>query len=206
MAAIGYTLNLNDADRYMESDHEKAISAALNALRTGNIPPETATGPHTTAHKGTNRQNTADEGARTTDQEMQQLAESATEGPWEAEDCEGEFFVGADDALTQWEETSDGFRIGTPASSWKSTNRIYEHDLDTWDAGEDKDDDQRRADAEFIAACREWVPGALRWLEAVRELQAKIARHAQQDREEGRPAAALLTQIANDLNRALEGK
>lgn len=36
--------------------------AALDALETGNILPDTATVPHTTAHKGTNQQKTAEEG------------------------------------------------------------------------------------------------------------------------------------------------
>lgn len=138
----------------------------------------------------------------TTDQEMQQLADNATDGPWEAEDCEGELFVGAGDTLTQWKKGEDGLRIGIPASSWKSTNRIYEHDLETWDEGHSKTDDQRRADARFIAACREWVPGAVRRLEAVREL----ANNLQSWIDEGRGDQSISRQAMRDaILEALDG-
>lgn len=114
----------------------------------------------------------------TTDQEMQQLADQATDGPWEA-----------------FEDNN-----GYPYNEWLVCADNGDQQIIDWGNGSTK------ADAQFIAACREWVPDALKRLEAVRELQNKIARHAQQDWEEGRPAAALLTQIANDLNQALEGK
>lgn len=109
--------------------------------------------------------------------QLEQMQAKATQGPWEAEDCEGQLSVRAGTALTQWDEhtASDGtpYRIGTPARSYKSTDLIIEHDLDTWDEGEDLDDDQRRADAEWIAAIHNAAPELIAEL---REARATIAR------------------------------
>ena len=95
---------------------------------------------------------------------MEARAKAATEGPWDYSDCEGELSVDAGSSRTRW---NNG--IGRPPSSWKSTDRILEHELETWDIGEEPDDDQRRADAEFIAHARTDVPalvGTLRRLNA----------------------------------------
>ncbi|NKS29270.1 hypothetical protein GS534_00830 [Rhodococcus hoagii] len=94
--------------------------------------------------------------------QLEQLRAKATPGPWEAEDCEGDLSVRAGTALTQWTEHADAdgmpYRIGTPASSYKSTDLILEHNLETWDEGEDPCDDQRRADADWIAAIHNAAP------------------------------------------------
>ncbi|MSS84508.1 hypothetical protein FYJ24_06965 [Actinomycetaceae bacterium WB03_NA08] len=75
----------------------------------------------------------------TTDQEMRQLADSATEGPWEANqnDLTGEWKVEYDQEQ-QWLIAEVG------GGDWNAKN-----------------------DAEFIAACRDWVPEALKRLEAI---------------------------------------
>jgi len=102
---------------------------------------------------------------------IQARADAATEGPWDDEDCEGELSVRAGTAITQWKTLPSGTRMGTPASSWKSSDLIAEWDLDTWDWGEDPNDDQRRQDAEFIAAARTDVPAL------VAALRAALALH-----------------------------
>ncbi|QOV97180.1 hypothetical protein [Rhodococcus pyridinivorans] len=97
--------------------------------------------------------------------ELRELLAKATPEPWQVDDCEGELRIGAGDAVTKWEDrtTEDGrsYRIGTPPRSWKATDLIYEHDLDTWDEGEDQDDDQRRTDAELIVAAVNALPALL---------------------------------------------
>ncbi|MCD2096566.1 hypothetical protein [Rhodococcus rhodochrous] len=102
--------------------------------------------------------------------ELRELLAKATPEPWQVDDCEGELRIGAGDAVTKWEDrtTEDGrsYRIGTPPRSWKATDLIYEHDLDTWDEGEDQDDDQRRADAELIVAAVNALPALLDALDA----------------------------------------
>lgn len=108
---------------------------------------------------------------------LEQLRAKATTGPWEAEDCEGDLSLRAGTALTQWAEhtAADGtpYRIGKSPSSYKSTDVIFEHDLDTWDEGEDSDDDQRRADADWIAAIHNAAPELIAEL---REARATIER------------------------------
>lgn len=100
---------------------------------------------------------------------LRELLAKGTPGPWQADDCEGELRVGAGDAVTAWQERTDeegrSYRVGTPPWTWKSTNLIYEHDLETWDEGEDQDDDQRRADAELIVAAVNVLPALLDALE-----------------------------------------
>ncbi|ORL01804.1 hypothetical protein A6F55_19115 [Prescottella equi] len=109
---------------------------------------------------------------------LEQLYTAATPGPWEAEDCEGELSVRAGTALTQWTEhaAADGtpYRLGTPARSWKSTDLILEHDLDTWDEGEDEDDDQRRADADWIAAIHNAAPALIAELREARAARSPV--------------------------------
>ena len=111
--------------------------------------------------------------------ELRELLAKGTPGPWQADDCEGELRVGAGDAVTAWQERTDeegrSYRVGTPPWTWKSTNLIYEHDLETWDEGEDQDDDQRRIDAELIVAARNALPALLDALDDA-ELRAENER------------------------------
>ncbi|KHJ74667.1 hypothetical protein [Rhodococcus sp. Chr-9] len=108
---------------------------------------------------------------------LRELLAKGTPGPWQADDCEGELRVGAGDAVTAWQERTDeegrSYRVGTPPWTWKSTNLIYEHDLETWDEGEDQDDDQRRIDAELIVAARNALPALL---DALDDAECEIER------------------------------
>ncbi|KAM9867066.1 hypothetical protein ACIFOC_00388 [Leucobacter aridicollis] len=102
---------------------------------------------------------------------LQAAAEAATPGPWEAEvdDGEGTTEVNAGSALTTWTEYEDGLRIGSPARSWRTTDRIVERD-DLYD----EDFEQAAADAEFIAAANPAV--ILEWAAEYRAALSRIAR------------------------------
>lgn len=78
-------------------------------------------------------------------------AERATAGTWDFSDCEGEIRINAGSARTSWKTLSDGTRVGTPATSYRSSDRIAEDDLDSWDRGESSHDDQRRDDFAYSA-------------------------------------------------------
>lgn len=99
--------------------------------------------------------------------ELRQLAEVATPGPWDAEcnDGEGEVQVNAGTARTEWHEGG----WGTPARSWRTTDRILDRD-DLWD----DEFEQVANDAEFIAAANPATILAL--LDEVESLRARAER------------------------------
>lgn len=102
---------------------------------------------------------------------LEELAKAATPGPWEAEvdGSEGTTEINAGSALTTWTEYEDGLRIGSPARSWHTTDRIVERD-DLYD----DDFEQAAADAEFIAAANPTV--ILDWTATHRAALSRIAR------------------------------
>ena len=109
-------------------------------------------------------------------EQLDKLRAEGTPGPWEAELCEGELTVSAETALTAWTE-HDGFRMGAPASSYRSTDRIYEHELETWDA-DSPDDERRVADADLIVAAVNALPQHTAALRAVLDLAEELERDA----------------------------
>lgn len=74
-------------------------------------------------------------------------AEKATPGPWDAEVGE-DIEVNAGSARTVWDETG---RIGRPARSWRTTDRILEVS-DAEEQLEEAEYEQIAANAEFIVA------------------------------------------------------
>lgn len=83
----------------------------------------------------------------TTDQEMRELADAATQGPW--------------DAYRPYE----AYRIYELCSTTEQGLNETLAEVSGYNAS---------ADAEFIAACRQWVPDAIRRIEAVREIHQPI--------------------------------
>lgn len=87
----------------------------------------------------------------TSDQEMQELAEQATEGPWASQGYDdeehGTWFTGGGEGMKEHAIgfTSDSILFGMSA-------------------------EQSEKDAAFIAASREWVPETLNRLDQIREL------------------------------------
>lgn len=92
----------------------------------------------------------------------------ATPGPWFLNDCEGEIIVLPESDLTMVTRGEDGTITswGLP-TSWRPERRILEVDLDTWDEGEDEQDDHVRHNAEFIAAAPTDVARLVGAVEAV---------------------------------------
>ena len=140
---------------------------------------------------------------------IRERAQAATEGPWDAEDCEGELEVLAGSARTTWTTTESGYRVGTPAASYRATDLIAEWDLDTWDEGEDEDDDQRRANAEFIAAARTDVEALCDEVERLRALvdssvtEAAVREQVAREIEAGAVAAPVHVDDSNSTVRLL---
>lgn len=99
------------------------------------------------------------------------LHAASSPGPWEAELCEGELTVSAGTARTEWTQHEWG-KLGVPAFSYRSTDRIYEHTLETWDAIE-PDDQQREADADLIVAAVNALPQLTSALRAVLALHQR---------------------------------
>ena len=93
---------------------------------------------------------------------------AATEGPWFLSDCEGEVIILPEADLTSAWRNADGVSdsYGLP-TSYRPERRILEVELDSWDEGEDEQDDQVRSNAAFIAAARTDIPRLLAALDAV---------------------------------------
>jgi hypothetical protein len=85
-------------------------------------------------------------------EQMKARLEAATEGPWFLNDCEGELIVLPEADLIRVERGANGEieSWGLP-SFYPPERRILEVELDSWDEGEDEQDDQIRANAELIA-------------------------------------------------------
>jgi hypothetical protein len=91
--------------------------------------------------------------------EYRALSEQIAADPWLLSDCEGWLKIWRVSALknvTRDENGEiDGFR---EPSSYRVVDLIVEDELDSWDPGEDADDDQRRADIGSMFTAREALP------------------------------------------------
>lgn len=87
--------------------------------------------------------------------------------PWFLADCEGDMSIWRESALTHISRDEDGDVEGyrTPAS-YKRNDLIASWDLDTWDEGEDADDDERRRMAELIVEAVNALPRLIAVAEA----------------------------------------
>lgn len=104
--------------------------------------------------------------------EVEALVAALPDSPWFLADCEGDLQLWLENALLNVDRNEDGEITGyrLPAS-YLSVALIAEWDLNTWDPGEDVDDDQRRAYGRFMAAARTAVPELLA---DVKRLQAEL--------------------------------
>lgn len=100
-------------------------------------------------------------------------ANAATEGPWQAEIGE-DIEVNAGTARTVWNEKGD---VGTPARSWRSSDRILEVSDAEWELPED-DYAVIAANAEFIAHAREDIPALVAEIRALRSRLSPPTREA----------------------------
>lgn len=106
--------------------------------------------------------------------EIRERAEAAQRDPFFVSDCEGALEVWRESALTWVSRDADGGIIGYSfPSSYRATDQVLEIDLDTWDPGEDVDDDQRRADIKGLVRARQTdVPWLLAEVDRLRALLA----------------------------------
>lgn len=82
---------------------------------------------------------------------LEEARKAATPGPWQVDDDGEELRVAAGTARVEWKDY-DGFRLGTPPSSYRSTDLIHEHDIGEWSGETEEDVEQRQADAALIVA------------------------------------------------------
>lgn len=99
---------------------------------------------------------------------LQHLLASVGDLPWFLSDCEGDMAIWRESALTHVSRECTGEIVGysTP-SSYKRNDLIASWDLDTWDEGEDEDDDERRRMAELIVEAVNALPLLIAAAEAV---------------------------------------
>lgn len=100
--------------------------------------------------------------------ELEATARAASQGFWEAEQSDETIELNKGTALTKW---NDDKTVGTPAWTWRSTDRLMEIDIE--DLEEDEIDDIA-ANVDHIAAARPEVVLAL--IERVRAAEAAAAR------------------------------
>lgn len=88
--------------------------------------------------------------------EIQARAEAAATDPFFVSDCEGDLSVWREAALTHVRRDDQGeIEMYSTPSSYRVIDHVIEIGLDTWDEGEDKTDDQRRADIKGLVLARD---------------------------------------------------
>lgn len=101
---------------------------------------------------------------------MLEQAEAATPGPWIVSDCEGELQVWPESLCEVAEDRQGDRYVSRTPRSWPTEALIVEHDLETWDEGEDSQEDTIRATARHIAAWHPQVAITMAtWLTALAE-------------------------------------
>ncbi|MEU6709924.1 hypothetical protein ABZ897_00480 [Nonomuraea sp. NPDC046802] len=107
---------------------------------------------------------------------LKHLLASVGDLPWFLADCEGDMQIWRESALQRVSRECSGEIIGysTP-SSYKRNDLVAGWDLDTWDEGEDEDDDERRRMAELIVESVNLLPHLLTALETAQADQAESA-------------------------------
>ncbi|MFH8295071.1 hypothetical protein [Streptomyces sp. NPDC018059] len=105
------------------------------------------------------------------EQEIRERLEEASAGPWFVSDCEGRLQVWREAALEHVVRDASGTITGysTP-SSWKPGDLLHEADLETWDEGEDPEEDLERANARLMGH----APQDLEYLLGERDLLRRL--------------------------------
>lgn len=105
------------------------------------------------------------------EQEIRERLEEASAGPWFVSDCEGRLQVWREAALEHVVRNAAGTITGysTPAF-WNSGDLLHEADLETWDEGEDDEDDLERANARLMGH----APQDLEYLLGERDLLRRL--------------------------------
>lgn len=88
--------------------------------------------------------------------EIQARAEAAAADPFFVSDCEGDLSVWRESALIRVRRDDQGeIDMYSTPSSYRVIDHVIEIELDTWDEGEDKTDDQRRDDIKDLVTARD---------------------------------------------------
>lgn len=105
---------------------------------------------------------------------LKDLLASVGPAPWFLSDCEGDLQIWRESALQRVSRACSGEIVGysTP-SSYKRNDLVASWDLDTWDEGEDEDDDERRRMAELIVEAVNALPHLIAAAEAAQADQAE---------------------------------
>ena len=86
---------------------------------------------------------------------IREQADAATEGPWFLSDCEGEIDIVPEKDLVDVTRDEEGRITGWNLPSvFRPERRVLACRVDSWDEGEDTQDDQIRANARFMAGAR----------------------------------------------------
>ena len=86
---------------------------------------------------------------------IRELADAATEGPWFLHDCEGEVIILPERDLVGVVRDDKGeITSWRMPPAYRPERRILNREVETWDEGDDPQDDQIRANARFMAASR----------------------------------------------------
>lgn len=112
--------------------------------------------------------------------EYEAIAARATTDPFYVSDCEGSLQVWRESALVRVRRDENGeISMYSFPSSYRPSDQVIEIDLDSWDPGEDAEDDQRRQDITDLVDARAAVgvmAAEIRRLRAERdELSRKFA-------------------------------
>ncbi|MET8866485.1 hypothetical protein ABZW11_26405 [Nonomuraea sp. NPDC004580] len=103
---------------------------------------------------------------------LKHLLDSVGDLPWFLSDCKGDMQIWRESALTHVSRECSGEIVGysTPGSYMRN-DLVAEWELDTWDEGEDEDDDERRRMAELIVEAVNALPELLALAEAAQAEQ-----------------------------------
>lgn len=102
---------------------------------------------------------------------LKHLLASIGDLPWFLSDCEGLLGIWRESALKGVHRDEHGEVDGyTTPGSYKRCDLVAEWELDTWDEGDDADDDERRRQAELIVEAVNVLPALLAIVEAARAL------------------------------------
>lgn len=104
--------------------------------------------------------------------DLTQIVDRVAGDPFYVSDCEGSLQVWREKALTHVRRDAAGdIDMYSFPSSYRPTDQVIEIDLDSWDPGEDAEDDRRRQDIKDLVDARAALPGLV---DEVVKLRAQV--------------------------------
>lgn len=94
--------------------------------------------------------------------ELEELRDGMTEGPFFVDDCEGELMVYPERLLRDVQRDADGWiNLWRSPGSWGTDEMVMRHDLESWDEGEDEQDDRLRGAARMFVVLHRTIDAQL---------------------------------------------